>query len=158
MPCRFPWFVWALNFLPVLLSLGAVLKPDIFGVSATTLWAVVTVLNILMANSFNNVRDSDALGGSTKDRALAALAGFAIMAATGLLIMLVHGMLHEDKAREHTGSEVTGGKMDSHEVHVGAAREVVHEPHPVPIVRPVREEHVAQDQRVVDQSRLATAV
>jgi hypothetical protein len=58
--CRFPWFVLALNTVPVLLALISMVKPQLARGATTAFFSVLAPLNILMAHAFFNMAASPA--------------------------------------------------------------------------------------------------
>lgn len=95
-----PWFVWALCFLPAIIALSTAFAPTYLRGSTTTLFAVVTVLNILMTHAFHELRhiSKDINLDKKYHRAITAtLVGFALMSAFGLLMLLLDGLLSFNK-------------------------------------------------------------
>jgi hypothetical protein len=106
--CRFPWFIWALSFLPVLLSLGHLLKPTMLRRGSAPLWAVLATLQMILTETLHDISHSSMLVDRFErvDRSIkVAIAGFAIMAAMALAHIIFESFLC-DHTHHRTSTEV----------------------------------------------------
>jgi len=114
---RFPWFLLVLSLVPLLLSIGRFVRPNLIGSGSSALYAVLAALQILACDAFVNGADSaladtyDKVKNGNRLRA----AGFAIMAAMSMLAIIVES-LHangETKTTTHTEPGAhTGGAVN----------------------------------------------
>ena len=123
--CSFPWLIWALSTLPVLLSLGHLLRPRLIRRGSAALAAVLAVLQMIAADTFHNVAHSrlaDAIS-KVEHGNLICVAGFAILAAMSLLMILLESFLgdrhleerNERKATEAERVGTAGGQVGMRE-------------------------------------------
>lgn len=109
--CRFPWFIWALSALPVLLSVVHLIKPSLVRRGTAALFAALAVLQCLATNTFHDLTESpiamqfDDVEIGNKVRT----AGFALMAAMSLLMIILESFMGEKTGHEH----VHGGRADA---------------------------------------------
>lgn len=113
---RFPWFILALGVLPLIAEIISLLRPKSHGGRdvghGRSLFAVIAVLYILMANLFYNISDNGGVFGfdtdgegindSIKTRLKVTLSGFAIAAAFALLAMLLAPLTGAKHERQHS--------------------------------------------------------
>lgn len=124
--CRFPWFIWALSTLPVLLSMGHLLRPHLVRRGSAALAAVLAVLQMIATDTFHNLSHSrlaDAIS-KVQHGNQVCVVGFAILAAMSLLMILLESLLgdrhleqrNERKAEEaRARGDATGGKVGTQE-------------------------------------------
>lgn len=106
---QLPWFVWALCFIPAIIALSTAFAPKFLRGSTATFFAVVSVLCILMTHSFHELRhQSGNLSSSYRRSILAALIGFALLAAFGLLMLLLDALLSFGQ-KDHHHDRIEGG-------------------------------------------------
>lgn len=99
---RFPWFVLALGFLPVLLDFAGVAARG--RKAGLHLYAAAVPLYIIVANMLHNLVEVSPYSSTTKLRIRVALAGFAITAAMALLQMVSGAMMGDtptDRVSHH---------------------------------------------------------
>lgn len=167
---RFAWFVWALSTVPLLLSVVHNVRPHLVARGSGALFAILAVLQILLANEFFNlddrvretgtgtsgvdgVSDTISTNDTLRDWVRVTLAGFAIMAAAALMTIIFEALTDPNKSRhEHSSGDhdQVGGRYDHgsrHEAKHDSPREARTSP---------RETRVPVGGRVVDAVPVVT--
>lgn len=113
---RFPWFIWVLGALPVLLSVGHLLKPCIFRRGSSALFAVLAVLHMIAAETFHDISRTDLADKykRVEQGSKICSVGFALMAAMSLFLIIFESFLGDHLKREHVttaGSKEAGGRV-----------------------------------------------
>lgn len=99
---RFPWFIWCLCTLPLLLSIVHNVKPKLVPRGTSGLFAIIAVLTILMCNDFYN--QAEAVVGKMDRYAKLTLAGFAVLAIGALFSIIIESGMNPHKTdEEHHG-------------------------------------------------------
>ena len=94
------------------------IKPKLVARGTGSLFAILAVLHILMANEFYNMNELSSGQGKAPTYAQVALAGFAIMAAAAMLTCIFEAVMDPNRDKG-TGAPGTGGRDSSRDLEKG---------------------------------------